>query len=131
MKSVFRTYNGQTVEEFQFSGELLSINSNPLTNVNGKEYHVCTVRFKDVDGNVQTSTAIMYGANYAYGVKEGNSYLCTATPTVDADGNESVIIKVSHLQQLPSAERPSLSMFRSKTPTVVAEASVIAGEDIF
>lgn len=130
MKSVIRTYNGNTVEEFQFTGTLESINTNPLTNVNGKEYHVCTVSFKDVSGQKQTSTAIMYGANFAYGVKEGDAYLCTATPTVDADGNDSVIIKVSHLKQLPSAERPTMAMFKSNKPAVNVVAEAV-GEDLF
>lgn len=80
-------------EQIQFEGKLVSIASTPLANVNGTLYRPCSIEFADKNAEVQKVRAIMYESNYAYGVNEGDTYLCTATKT-----ERSVLISVSHLK---------------------------------
>ena len=92
------------IEEMQFGGRLLSVSEKVLTNVNGKNYKVGTIEFKDIAEKQQRCTALVYEGNYKNGIKVGETYLCTATPT-----DQGVIVKMSHLTY--NGDRASADMF--------------------
>jgi len=97
--------NEQTgVVEKQFGGTLISISDKILKNSNGKEYKVATVEFEDINEKVQRCTALVYEGNYSKGIEEGETYLCTATPT-----EQGVIVKMSHLTY--NGDRATPDMF--------------------
>lgn len=105
-------------QQIQFEGKLVSVASMPLQNVNGTLYRPCTVEFADKNGEVQKVRAIMYESNYAYGVNEGDTYLCTATKT-----ERSVLITVSHLKAGVNATEDMFG-FDEPTEFEVAEAAM-------
>ena len=90
MKKVINKTTG--VEEVQFGGKLVSISEQVLTNVNGKNYKVGTIDFEAADSTQKRCTALIYEGNYSHGLKVGETYLATATPT-----EQGVIVKLSHL----------------------------------
>jgi len=102
MRKVKNTITGK--EEFQFTGKMLSISNNVLTNSNGKEYKVVSIEFKDVNGVTQKASGIIYEGNYKHGVEVGKEYLCTAS-----ESNGQAYIHMSHLSG--AADRPTLDMF--------------------
>lgn len=102
MKKVLNLTTG--VEEMQFGGKLVSISDTVLTNTNGKEYKVATIDFEAADGSQKRCTALVYAGNYSHGLKIGETYLATATPT-----DQGVIVKLSHLTY--NGERATADMF--------------------
>lgn len=88
-----------------FNGKLLSMSKNTLTNINGKNYKVCTIEFADKTGKIQKSSAFCFEGNYQYGMEIDEEYLCTATLLGGAD----IIINVSHLTAM--GDRPTADMF--------------------
>lgn len=125
MKTQFNEVtNNQGQTEFNFMAKLVSVADNVLENVNGTEYRVATIEFcpPNTETPVQRS-AIMYEKNYQYGVSAGNYYLSTMTPTTDQNGNQSVLLKVSHLTQ---AARATTDDFASLLATI--KPAVKAGQ---
>lgn len=103
MQTQINSVTGNSI--VNFTAKVISIAENPLQNVNGKDFYPCTIEFEDVNGKTQRSSAIIYGANYAYGIKAGDFKLATAEKT-----EKGVLIKVSHLDS-GKAPRPTEDMF--------------------
>jgi len=95
--------------EMQFISKLLSISEKVLVNVNGKNYKVATIEFVNADGELVRRSAFVYEGNYQNGMEIGTQYLTTAAKTIDANGEPSVIIHVSHLT---GADRATLDDFQ-------------------
>jgi len=79
-----------------FNAKLLSVSSdvtgkNP---VSGKERRSGVVEFTNPDGEVMQAPCIIHEANYAKGMKVGNSFLCEA---IKSDDRDTVLITCSHL----------------------------------
>lgn len=95
-------------QEAQFTGKLLSISEQVLQNTNGTSYRVGTVQFKNAQGNTVQRTGLIYESNYVnkdtseVRMSVGNEYLCTA---IVAEGQDSVLITVSHLQGAARASK--------------------------
>lgn len=102
MKKVINKTTG--VEEVQFGGKLVSISTQVLKNVNGTEYRVATIDFEDTAEKTRRCTALVYEKNYSHGLKVGETYLATATPT-----DQGVIVKLSHLTY--NGDRATAEMF--------------------
>ena len=114
MKTVINSQTG--LEEVQFSAELLSVSDNELSYPNSqgetKLYRLATIRFKDVNGEVQETSATIPAANYAYGMQVGENYLATAKADMSVNAQPGdVIINLSHLKQAPIAPRAKVDMF--------------------
>lgn len=108
--------------EVQFEGKLLSVSSNVLNLNNEKQtpYRVATIQYANADGVVKTASAIIYEANFKYGVTPGLSYLCRAIKT---PGQTTPLVTMSHLV---ATERASFDDFNFDA---VEEAEqVISGE---
>jgi len=98
-----KTTDDQGNLQYEFNCELLSVSSEPKTNVNGKQYRVGTIRFEDANKKMQQVTAIIYEKNYQRGMEVGENYLATARP----DGKDVFITCTA----LKYAERASTDMF--------------------
>lgn len=92
------TPNGEQVMVASFTAKLLSVAEKALSNVNGVEYHPCTVEFENGAGAQQTATGIMYANNFKNGVTKGNSYLAK----VIMQQGKNPLIVVSHLDRASS-----------------------------
>jgi hypothetical protein len=90
--------------ELTFQGELISVGENVLSNSNGTEYRVGSVKIPN--GTVKSCR--IYEKNYTKGMNIGVTYRCTATQYQDANGDTLVDIQMSHLTQ---AERATLDDF--------------------
>lgn len=104
----------------QFPAKLISIGSVVLNTNTSKQtpYRVCTIEFKDKDGNIQRTNGFMWESNYKHGVNIGGTYLSTAT----YDETRGVLITVSHLEG--SGLRADADMFGFKNAAVEAPAKV-------
>lgn len=103
--------------EVQFPATLLSISDSPLTNQNGKNYLVGTVRYKNVKGESKTASAVIYEGNYSKGMEVGETYLCTA----NQDDKGNTYLRLSHLMQ---TERASADDFDFSAEAVETPAKV-------
>jgi len=63
----------------------------------GKDYYPCTIEFVNANGQIVQRTAIVYGANKAYGMEAGNEYMATAQQGVNSKGEPAVYVHLSHL----------------------------------
>lgn len=77
----------------RFNATLLSVSPQPLVNVNGTQYRVCTIEYVLPSGEIKKPTAFMFEKNFMHGVTPKEEYLCTFTKMEDGRG----IINVSHL----------------------------------
>lgn len=108
--------NEQTGQvEVVFSAELLTLSENVLQNSNDKNYKVAGIKFKDKNGTIQKSTAMIYEGNYQHGLEIGKDYLATASK--GDDGN--VYIRLSHLEYVDN--RATVDMFNFSTSEVKAD----------
>lgn len=79
----------------QFNAKLLSISPEPVGQFpSGKYYRVGTIQFENFKGQMISVTCIINEANYAKGMSEGNSYLCSA---IVKEGQTSPLLVCSHL----------------------------------
>jgi len=135
--------------ETTFSAKLLSISDKEiqLQSENKAMARVCSVEFKDVNGEAQRSTALMYSSNFKY-IKEAGEfqlnevdqswypqeapqhYLATAIDDPSREG-DNILITVSHLKS--AGERATKSMFGfnrvNKSEVVEAEEPSISQYD--
>lgn len=92
-------------QEARFEATLLSIADSTRQNSNGTNFKIVSIEFADVNGELQTSSAIAYEGNYNHGMEVGKKYLATATLSGD-----SVFINVSHLTYMMNT-RATVDMF--------------------
>lgn len=120
MKTVINSQTGNP--EVQFEGKLLSISPNVFQLNNDKQtpYRVASVEFVNNQGEVKVSSALVYEANYSYGMKPGITYLCRAIKT---PGQTAPLVTMSHLV---ATERASFDDFNFD---VVEAAAVAVGGD--
>ncbi len=91
----------------QTACELLSISPTEMENVNGTKYFPATVKIVDQQGQVQEVTAIVYRANFDYGIETGKEYLLTIAP-----GDErGPLLHMSHLSPRVIGKRATADMF--------------------
>jgi hypothetical protein len=112
---------GEQQKRANFSAKLISISDKTLTNVNGTEYRVATIEFKDAKGVSQRVSAMIYENNFKYGMTVGETYNATVTIT---SGN-APLITVSHLTG--SGVRATADMFGL---SVAAPKAAFAGATI-
>lgn len=112
-----------------FQSTLISIGENVLENknANATKYNVATIEFKLANGTTVQRSARVYHGNLFDNegnvrMKEGGSYLTTATMYTDAEGKPAVDIVVSHLT---SAARATASEFELFEGTTVEEEGVV------
>ena len=92
MKKIVNPTTGAV--EFQIEAKMVSpLSETTLTNKNGKNYKLVTVEFADVNSVVQRASAAIYEGNYSKGVKQGETYLCTARKADDG----RIYLQMSHL----------------------------------
>lgn len=123
MKRIDNDSNGNP--RFQLGVELVSMGDTVLTNTNGKNYIVATVKFTDVKQRIQTVSAIVYEGNYAHkdaNFQVGSKYLATAVVT-KRDGKPSVIMQMSHL--VYNGEVATADMFEEVEDSVAQVVSTI------
>jgi len=100
MKKVFNTVTNKV--NYQVAAKLISIGTNVLENVNGTQYRLCTIEFKDASGKSHRATASIWEKSFAYGMEVGNSYLTTINPEKNAEtGKTDLYFSVSHLEGTP------------------------------
>lgn len=107
----FKFDSSQGTYRANFPAKLISVSSDvrELNNENRTKYRVSTIEFVNKDGVVKQATALIYEANYAYGMTEGNTYLASATFTQEAMATKGApLLTVSHLA---AAERASADDF--------------------
>lgn len=92
MKKVINPVTKQV--EYQIEAKMVSpLSETTLANKNGKNYKLVTVEFADVNSVVQRASAAIYEGNYSKGVKQGETYLCTARKADDG----RIYLQMSHL----------------------------------
>ena len=108
---------------FQFSGKMISpLSENAIANTNGKNYKLTNIEFTDAQGNLRQAGAAIYEGNYSHGVKQGETYLCTATIV-----GKVVHIQMSHLNA--SAGRVEVDAFLGAVETAApVTVDVTTGE---
>ena len=109
--------DGSNAKEAQVTAQLLDIADEPRENVKGTLYRPCTVKF-DNNGTSITIGALMYEANFQYGVSKGGHYLATISKRAGADRPS---IQISHLEQSIGLTD---DMFDYSTEDVSAEADL-------
>lgn len=111
--------------EAAISAKLLSVSETVLTLNNEKntEYRVCAIQLP----NGKNVTAIMYEANFIYGVTPGTNYSCRVIRDTKREDN-SVLITMSHLV---AAERATLADFGlDSEPEVASISKGVSAESI-
>lgn len=123
MKEVKNPITGEP--EYQFSGKLIRANAEELVNkVTGSKYRLAEVEFTNAKGIVQRATCSIYSKNWNYGMKVGESYLCTAQLGAD----NKVYIHMSHLTQVSAATVDDFGFIASESPsTTTSRIEVGAG----
>lgn len=94
---------GAMEKQARFVGKLESINPESKKNTNGTDFHNASVSFDSASGERVTRQCIVYGKNYAHGMKEGVEYAGRATVITDDNGKQSVLLSLSHLTTAGSA----------------------------
>lgn len=79
--------------------ELVSVAKNPIANANGTMYYPATVRYENEKGDTVTRGALVYEANFNYGLTVGNVY---SAKVIKAVGKLPLIV-MSHLERAGSA----------------------------
>ena len=98
--------NEETGEkQFLFNAKLLKIGEKTLENSNGKNYKIVTLKFNLPTGEEVERSAMIYQANYDYGIEVGKSYLCSLT----FDGDASPQISMSHLNNVSRVTKDDFS----------------------
>lgn len=95
--------------------KLVSIASQPRTDLGCKPFYPCTVEFTTPSGELVQRSARMWEGNYNYGVTVGETYRATARVYVDTNNTPQVDISVSHLT---GTNRASLADFGFESPVV-------------
>lgn len=123
MKTVINSQTGNP--EVQFEAKLLSISTNTFQLNNEKQtpYRVASVEFVNNQGEVKVSSAIVYEANYTYGMKPGTTYQCRAIKT---PGQATPLVTMSHLV---ATERASFDDFNFDAVEAPANAVSVEAED--
>lgn len=122
MKKIFNTTTNKV--NYQVSAKLISIGTNVLENVNGTQYRLCTIEFKDGSGTLRRVTASIWEKSFSYGMQVGNSYLTTINPEVNTKtGKTDLYFSVSHLDGTPErVTAEELGMDFSEIPAEVTAA---------
>lgn len=123
MKTVINPQTGNP--EVQFEGKLLSISNTTLTLNNDKQtpYRVASVQYINNDGVEKVASAIVYEANYTYGMTPGVTYLCRAIKT---PGQSTPLVTMSHLV---ATERASFDDFNFDAVEAPANEVLVDAED--
>ena len=95
-----------------------------LKNEKKTKYRNATINFVDGKGIKQTATAICFEGNYSKGIKEGNSYLCTARQFMDSNGQTRIALQLSHLSDADYATPDMFGAFEADE--VEENATVLA-----
>lgn len=125
MKTVINPQTGNP--EVQFEAKLLSISPTTFQLNNEKQtpYRVASVEFVNNQGEVKVSSAIVYEANFTYGMKPGITYLCRAIRTT---GQSTPLVTMSHLV---ATERASFDDFNFDVVEAPVKVAVEAEDDNF
>lgn len=107
----------------QFVATVVSLGTTTQTNVNGTNYFVGSVSFKDAKGVTQTRSAICYEANAEKGIEVGGEYIINVTATKDRP-NEPIL----SISPLTGAVRASAADFNFDYEKMLATANVGAEE---
>jgi len=84
-------YNGVAQKVAQFTGKLVSVAKNMLTNVNGTGYYPATVEITDDNDAKHLRPCIIYQTSFDKGMTVGDSYL----GSVVIEAGQQPIIKLS------------------------------------
>jgi len=108
-------YNGVKQKVANFTGKLISVAKNMLTNVNGTGYYPATVEITDDKGAKHTRSCIIYQTSFDKGMTVGESYL----GSVVIEAGQQPIIKLS--SGTGSSERATLDDFGFASEPATAE----------
>jgi hypothetical protein len=109
--------SGQNVATF--NAKLISVANNIRTNSNGTEYRFGVIEFEDEGGIMHQVTTSIYEKSYQQEMKEGNSYLTTATET-----DKGIFVQTSHLINADFASADMFDFTQVKSESKVNEVAV-------
>jgi len=109
MKDQFNKVTGNW--EKVFNAELLSVGDQvkKFNNEKQTEYRNSTIRFADANGKTQQVHAVIYESSYRHGMKLGEKYMATASPT-----DNGVFVSLGHLAYSEEADSNMFGKFSAE-----------------